>query len=99
MYWQRPNNPDKKWFSPCILYSDWIWQDKKGRLFSYEECISSSENSENFYKNRANVLVCATEIEPTSPFNKIPNSYKKYIKKYLSYLFPMYIGNDPSDFI
>lgn len=99
IYWQRPFNKDKRWFSPCNLYTEWQWQDEKGKLFSFEECRKSAKESEIFYTSRTNILVSKNEITNSSILSKIPNKYKKHLKKFLSYIFPNYVGNDPGDFI
>jgi len=37
-YWARSNISDGFWACAFNLYSDWMWQDKWGRLFTFEEC-------------------------------------------------------------
>ena len=37
-YWARHNISDGFWACAFNLYRDWMWQDKWGKLFSFEEC-------------------------------------------------------------
>jgi hypothetical protein len=39
-YWARHNISDGFWACAFNLYKDWMWQDKSGALFSYDECSS-----------------------------------------------------------
>jgi len=45
-YWARHNISDGFWACAFNLYRDWMWQDREGRLFTYEEC----EQEYNLYK-------------------------------------------------
>ncbi len=37
-YWARHNISDGFWGCAFNLYRDWMWQDRSGALFTYEEC-------------------------------------------------------------
>ena len=37
-YWARHNVSDGFWACAFNLYRDWMWQDKSGALFTFEEC-------------------------------------------------------------
>jgi hypothetical protein len=39
-YWARHNISDGFWACAFNLYRDWMWQDKSGALFSYDECTA-----------------------------------------------------------
>jgi hypothetical protein len=46
-YWARHNVSDGYWSTEQNLYSDYLWQDKKGNLFTKDECL----NELILYKN------------------------------------------------
>ena len=37
-YWARHNISDGFWACAFNLYRDWMWQDRSGALFTFEEC-------------------------------------------------------------
>ena len=37
-YWARYNISDGFWACAFNLYKDWMWQDRRGDLFTFEEC-------------------------------------------------------------
>ena len=39
-YWARHNISDGFWACAFNLYRDWMWQDKSGTLFSFDECTA-----------------------------------------------------------
>jgi len=39
-YWARHNISDGFWACAFNLYRDWMWQDKSGALFSFDECTA-----------------------------------------------------------
>ena len=39
-YWARHNISDGFWACAFNLYQGWMWQDKSGALFSYDECAA-----------------------------------------------------------
>jgi len=42
-YWARHNISDGFWACAFNLYRDWMWQDKTGALFSFDECMTEYE--------------------------------------------------------
>ncbi|WP_156912161.1 O-fucosyltransferase family protein [Citrifermentans bremense] len=42
-YWARHNVSDGFWACGFNLYRDWMWQDRSGHLFSFEQCRSEYE--------------------------------------------------------
>ena len=44
-YWARHNAADGQWSLGDSLTREWFWQDKYGKLFSYEECLREKETS------------------------------------------------------
>ena len=42
-YWARHNVSDGFWACAFNLYRDWMWQDREGNLFTFEECKSEYE--------------------------------------------------------
>jgi len=43
-YWARHNVSDGYWACEFNIYDDWQWQDRKGNLFSAEQCRSEYES-------------------------------------------------------
>ena len=43
-YWARHNVSNGYWASEQNIYEGWHYQDKKGRIFSYEECLQELED-------------------------------------------------------
>jgi len=43
-YWARHNVSDGYWATGQNLYSNWMWQDRNGKLFSYDECCAEFED-------------------------------------------------------
>ena len=48
-YWARHNVSDGYWASEQNIYSDFYYMDRKGKLFTAEECRQELEN----YKNKS----------------------------------------------
>jgi len=46
-YWARHNISDGFWSSGYNLYRDWMWMDREGNLFSYDDCLR--EKNKNLY--------------------------------------------------
>jgi len=42
-YWARHNISDGFWACAFNIYRDWMWQDKAGALFDFDECITEYE--------------------------------------------------------
>lgn len=43
-YWARHNISDGFWACAFNLYRDWQWQDRDGKLFTYDECATEYEH-------------------------------------------------------
>lgn len=39
-YWARHNISDGFWACAFNIYRDWMWQDKSGNLYNYDECVT-----------------------------------------------------------
>ena len=50
MYWARPLKNYGRWVSPGNIYEDWNWQDNKGLIHSYNDCLKIAEQTDAFYK-------------------------------------------------
>ena len=92
MYWARPFNKNKRWISPCNIYSEWLWQDVNGEINKYEDCLSIATKTEDFYKKEFNILINKKEIPSKGIFNFLPNKIKSIFKKFLGYIFPKHFG-------
>lgn len=49
-YWARHNVSDGYWATGQNLYQNWMWQDREGLLFDYEQCYNEFEK----YKVKSN---------------------------------------------
>ena len=92
MYWARPKNKFKKWVSPANLYEDWLWQDPKGKLKQYKDCVHIAEETDFYYKKNFIYLIPQQDIPKTGIFLFIPKNIKKVLREILSYLFPKTFG-------
>lgn len=91
-YWARHNDSINRWASPANLYSDWLWLDKNGHLFSYDECLPECRDLNSEYFDKYTVCV-PEETLATFTFRKfIPKSIKLIAKKLLSKFFPTKFG-------
>ena len=50
-YWARHNVSDGYWCNGQNLYQNWMWQDREGLLFDYEQCYNEFEQ----YKVRSGI--------------------------------------------
>ena len=92
MYWARPFNKNKRWISPCNIYSEWLWQDVNGEINKYEDCLSIATKTENFYKKEFCILINKKEIPSKGIFNFLPNKVKSIFKKLLGIILPKHFG-------
>ena len=90
-FWAR-HYEEKLWSSPCNIYKNWIWQNKEGDIFNYEDCIPIAEQSNNYYEKNFFYLVDKKSIPKSSPIYFLPNPIKKFLKLVLGYLFPIHFG-------
>jgi hypothetical protein len=68
-YWARSNISDGFWACPFNLYRDWIWQDKFGKLFTFEEC--EVEYSQYKILNKIHELKQRPPQKQNSSFKKL----------------------------
>ncbi len=92
MYWARPNSNLDRWASPCNLYKDWLWQDKKSNLMNFEECLKIAQETREYYKKEFTILINRKYVPRNKIFKSFPNSLKIIIKKFLGYFFPKHFG-------
>ena len=92
MFWARPNNKLSRWVSPCNLYKEWLWQDKKSNLMTYEECLKISKESREYYMKEFTVLINRKYIPKNKILQLIPNTFKIKLKKFLGYFLPTHFG-------
>lgn len=90
-FWAR-HYQEKIWSSPCNLYEGWNWQNKKGEISTYKECIPIAEKSIEYYENNFIYLVNKESIPKSSPVYFLPKRLKKVLKLFLSYFFPKHFG-------
>ena len=48
-FWAR-HYQEEIWSSPCNLYEGWNWQNKKGEISTYKDCIQIAEKSIEYYE-------------------------------------------------
>ena len=92
MYWARPVKNHGRWVSPCNIYEDWKWQDNKGVLHSYNDCLKIAEQTDFFYKKEFTILINKKDIPSSGLLNFLPVFAKKFLKLFLSYIFPKHFG-------
>lgn len=64
-YWARHNISDGFWACAFNMYSGWMWQDREGKLSSYEECVAEYE----IYKAERNLAALGPKPwQPPKPF-------------------------------
>ena len=90
-FWAR-HYEEKLWSSPCNLYEGWNWQNKKGAISTYKDCIPIAQKSIEHYENNFIYLINKESIPKSSPVYFLPTRLKKVIKLLLSYLFPLHFG-------
>ena len=56
MYWARPVKNYGRWVSPGNIYEDWNWQDNKGLIHSYDDCLKIAEQTDFFIKKNLQYL-------------------------------------------
>ena len=77
-YWARHNVSDGYWASEQNIYQGWTYQDRKGKLFSAEECRKELETykKDSYLYSRLNVPM--PEKEKSKAYKKAEWFYKKY---------------------
>ena len=89
--WSRFGNNYNRWVSPANYYSDWFWQDKNGQIKESSDIEESINISTKTY-SRYNLLTNEHFFKKKSLKDFIPINIKKFLKKFLSNLFPLHIG-------
>jgi hypothetical protein len=77
-YWARHNISDGFWACEFNMYRDWLWQDTRGNIYQYDECISEY----HFYKNHNKLDQCKPKITKKIQknfFGKLFCKFKKII--------------------
>jgi len=92
MYWARPIKNKGRWISPGNIYQDWNWQDNKGSIHSYNECLKIAKISDDFYRKEYKVLISKKDLPSKGKLNFLPEFIKKFLKKILSNIFPQHFG-------
>jgi hypothetical protein len=71
-YWARHNISDGFWACSFNLYQEWMWQDRNGEIFNYDECYLEYEK----YKIDKSI-----SNFPSKPLAKKQNIYLKKFNK------------------
>jgi hypothetical protein len=91
-YWARFNNSFKRWSSPANLYESWLWQDDTGNLYKYDDCLEDVNKTLEFYETHYYVRSTYDHIQKKHLRRFLPPVFRKYLKKWLSLMFPKRIG-------
>ena len=89
--WSRFGNVHQRWISPANYYKNWFYQNEKGEINSNENIEKIINNTRHFY-SKYNILTTEESITEKRLLSFLPNNFKKFIKKILSKIFPLYIG-------
>lgn len=81
-YWARHNVSDGYWASEQNIYEGWTYQDRKGRLFSAEECRRELERYKRESGTYARVNRPMSAEEESRAYKKAETYYKKYKLKH-----------------
>ncbi len=77
-YWARHNVSDGYWASEQNIYEGWTYQDRKGRLFTAEECRSELEQYKRDSVKYAGRNQPMPEQEKVRAYKKARRFYQKY---------------------
>lgn len=91
-YFARYNDLLNRWASPANIYKDWIWQDRDGKLFNYDECVEEVDKLDFFYTSNYYIATNPETVYKKSLSNYLPVSVKKILKIVLSKIFPKKFG-------
>lgn len=78
-YWARHNVSDGYWASEQNIYDGWTYQDRKGRLFTAEECRRELEEYKRTSPKYQKKNIPMTEKEKKAAKFKVDCSYKKFV--------------------
>ena len=90
-HWARFGNKHNRWVSPCNQYSDWLWQNTEGRILNKEEIDYSLSISKKIY-SEYNILISENKLKKFNLKDLLPEKLKKFLKRKLSNIFPLFIG-------
>ena len=91
-YWARHNSKLRRWASVSNYYPGWEWIDDRGLIMKKNQIIKSLTKTENMYKMKYNLLSEFNKFDHLGIRKYMPVILKRYIKKILSYLFPLKFG-------
>lgn len=91
-YWARHNSKLKRWGSVSNYYPSWKWIDRSGAIMKKNQIIKSIKKTENIYKINYNLLSEFNKFDHLGIRKYVPKILRSYIKKILSYLFPLKFG-------
>ena len=91
-YFARFNDRHNRWASPANIYSNWLWQDRRGDLQAYDDCIDEVQSIERMYINDYYISVHSSFLASKNISTFIPASIKNSVKKILSKFFPLKYG-------
>jgi hypothetical protein len=77
-YWARHNVSDGYWASEQNIYEGFTYQDRKGKLFSADECRKELENYKKQSPLYARLNIPMTEKEKARAYKKAKRFYDKY---------------------
>ncbi|MBU3638542.1 hypothetical protein [Polynucleobacter sp. AP-RePozz3-80-G7] len=77
-YWARHNISDGFWACSFNIYKGWMWQDRFGRLTSYEDCVIEYES----YKAEHNFDGLTSRVATYNKLSKLEKT-KLLVLKYL----------------
>jgi len=92
LHWARFGNKYSRWASIANFYKGWMWQDVRGSLRSYMDCLQEVENTKEYYQNHYYISTVPSAVMKPNVRRYLPIWLKKPIKKGLSLLFPMHFG-------
>lgn len=90
-HWGRFNNKYKRWASPANFYKGWDYQNNKGEIISSDQINEDIKNTRLIYSN-FNILTNSDSIKKNKLLSFLPKRFRKYLKLFLSKIFPMRIG-------
>ena len=90
-HWSRFGNNLERWTSPSNYYKGWKYQDKSGSFLTNKQIKQSIKSTITHYSNFYVRTLPEFENKKSLLF-LFPTKFKKIIKKFLSKIFPMYLG-------
>lgn len=77
-YWARHNVSDGYWASEQNIYEGWTYQDRKGNLFTAQECREELEQYKKKSVNYQKLNVKIAENDLENAYKKAERFYKRY---------------------